>query len=232
MGWDWASKNWKKRLGIFKKLITDAAYQSKEKTGLGRVKKNKVGEIWHLLCTPSYTVCAASAKWASRGFWWKKRTMKGEGLVSVLNLRHGISRQELLSHGPKQCLWEQKADADLEESSRASITHYVTAEKISGSSDIPNLLIVTRKNVTVMKISYSVVPHHGGWGRIEANHSSFFINFSFPLAHCSSTLSLGNGGRLKSCKYYFIAKIIRSLGCMGIEYLPEEKVASLCCPYC
>lgn len=82
-------------------------------------------------------------------------------MLSVLNVRHGISTQEFLSHGLKQCLWVQKADADPEESSRASITHYITAEKLSGRSDIPNLFTVTRKNVTVIKISYFVVPHHG-----------------------------------------------------------------------
>lgn len=87
---------------------------------------------------------------------------RGQGkLLSVLNVRRGISTQELLSLGLKQCLWVQKADADPEESSRASITHYITAEKLSGRSDIPDLLIVTWKNMTVIKISYFVAPHHG-----------------------------------------------------------------------
>lgn len=72
-----------------------------------------------------------------------------------------MSTYELLNHEPDQCLWGQKADADLEQGSRPSITHYVTAEKLSSSLDIPNLLFATTKNVPVMKkSSFFVAPHH------------------------------------------------------------------------
>lgn len=132
MGWDWANKNWNKRLGHFKKSssltllqsrTSQISYQSKEQTDLSQVKKKTLVKFGTCF-VPHLRLCVLLLpRWLSRCFWWQKRTRKDEGLLPVLNFRHRIS----LNCRPKQCLWEQKADADLEESSRASITRFITA---------------------------------------------------------------------------------------------------------
>lgn len=111
MGWDWANKNWNETWAFqeayhwccLKVEPPKSSAKARSKLVWARWKKIKSGEFGTCFVPPLTLCMLLLPKWLSRCFWWQKRTRKNERLVSVLNIRHRISTQELLSHGLKQC---------------------------------------------------------------------------------------------------------------------------------
>lgn len=133
MCWDWANKNWWKRLlELFKKLISQCFLKrvslsptsGRSKVALGQVEKKTNWGNFGTYFAPRltgipHTVCAASAQLILKML-LESEEDKGRWRtdLSALNLRHGMHTYELLNHELDQYLWGQNADEDLEQSSR------------------------------------------------------------------------------------------------------------------
>ena len=104
--------------------------------------------------------------------------------LSALKLRHRMSMYEHLNHEPDQCLWVQKADADLKLGSRpvALISSLLRSFQAVWAYLICSLQV---ERMCLLGRSPSLWLHTTvlGEGGIQGNYSLFFFGpFSFPSA--------------------------------------------------